>query len=283
MLSRSFIINSSSLMLPIYQQSTKLLKRYDTKLIMLFVFILFLSVLSVFTANHIRIEKLEDFKATYKVLLEKKFDKLSDKDLALEKKLKNYNFDIPNKKITKDLNLENNLYSQSIKPTPRKLIQFMIINRWTGIDSLILVSSSKSKGYDLFLRALKEEKSYIDYTFYEKEFGLIIRKTNAGVGKTIMKGNTLPGIISFLYYTGSPVFLLFSIMLIFFIFNFFENFLRYFSNNNLVFVCFISNMIATRLFHFGYAPKDSYMFLISILLSILFLRILMRFKLRFPR
>ena len=283
MLSRSFIINSSSLMLPIYQQSTKLLKRYDTKLIMLFVFILFLSVLSVFTANHIRIEKLEDFKATHKVLLEKKFDKLSDKDLALEKKLKNYNFDIPNKKITKDLNLENNLYGQSIKPTPRKLIQFMIINRWTGIDSLILVSSSKIKGYDLFLRALKEEKNYIEHTFYEKEFGLIVRKTNAGAGKIIMKGNTLPGIISFLYYTGSQVFLLLSIALIFFIFNFLENFLRHSTNNNLVFICFISNMIATRLFHFGYAPKDSYMFLISILLSILFLRILMRFKLRLPR
>jgi hypothetical protein len=283
MLSRSFIINSSSLMLPIYQQSTRLLKKYDTKLIMLFVFMLFLAFLSVFTANHIRIEKLEDFKATYKVLAEKKFDKLSDKNLALEKKLKNYNFDIPKDKITKDLDLENSIYGQSTKPTPRKIIQFMIINRWTGIDSLILVSSSKIKGYDLFLRALKEEKNYIEHTFYEKEFGLIVRKINAGAGKTIMKGNTLPGIISFLYYTGSPVFLMLSIALIFFIFNFLENFLRYSTNNNLVFICFISNMIATRLFHFGYAPKDSYMFLISILLSILFLSILTKFKLRFSR
>tara|TARA_B100000795_G_scaffold265600_1_gene247641 strand:+ start:528 stop:1046 length:519 start_codon:yes stop_codon:yes gene_type:complete len=171
----------------------------------------------------------------------------------------------------------------SIKPTPRELIQFMIINRWTGIDSLILVSSSKSKGYDLFIRALKEEKNYLDHTFYEKEFGLNVRKTNADTDKTIMKGNTLPGIISFLYYTGSPVFLLLSIILIFFIFNSLENFLRYFTNNNLVFICFISNMIVTRLFHFGYAPKDSYMFLVSIVLSILFYSILMRFKPRFLR
>ena len=96
-------------------------------------------------------------------------------------------------------------------------------------------SSSKIKGYDLFLRALKEEKNYIEHTFYEKEFGLIVRKINAGAGKTIMKGNTLPGIISFLYYTGSPVFLMLSIALIFFIFNFLENFLRYSTNNNLVF------------------------------------------------
>ena len=98
-----------------------------------------------------------------------------------------------------------------------------------------------------------------------------------------MKGNTLPGIISFLYYTGSPIFLLFSIMIIFFLFNFLENFLRNITENNLVYICFISNMIATRLFHFGYAPKDTYLFLASILLSILFLIILMRFRFRLFR
>ena len=282
MLSRSFIINSSSLMLPIYQQSTKLLKKYDTKLIILFIFLLFLSVVSIFSANHIRIEKLESVKTEYKELTEKKLDKLSDNDLALEKKLKNYNFQIPKKEKKIDLTDKENLSNPaSIKPTPRELIQFMIINRWTGIDSLILVSSSESKGYDVFLRALKEEKNYLDYTFYEKEFGLIVRKTTVDTGKTIMKGNTLPGIISFLYYTGSPIFLLLSIMVIFFLFNSLENFLRYLTDNNLVFICFISNMIATRLFHFGYAPKDSYMFLISILLSIFFLVLLMRFKFRF--
>ena len=98
-----------------------------------------------------------------------------------------------------------------------------------------------------------------------------------------MKGNTLPGIISFLYYTGSSIFLLLSIILIFFIFNSLENFLKRVTDNNLVFICFISNMIATRLFHFGYAPKDSYLFLASILLSVFFLIFLMRFRFRFSR
>ena len=99
-----------------------------------------------------------------------------------------------------------------------------------------------------------------------------------------MKGNTLPGIIIFFILYWKPnFFIIINNALIFFIFNFLENFLRYFTNNNLVFICFISNMVATRLFHFGYAPMDSYMFLISILLSILFLSILMRFKFRFSR
>jgi hypothetical protein len=59
MLSRSFIINSTSLMLPIYQSSTKLLKKYDIILMIVFIFILSLTALSIFTANHIRIEKLQ--------------------------------------------------------------------------------------------------------------------------------------------------------------------------------------------------------------------------------
>ena len=137
------------------------------------------------------------------------------------------------------------------------------------------VSSSNNKGFDLFFRALKEVKDNVDYTFYEKEFGLVDVKTNVDTGKTVMKGNTLPGIISFLYYTGSPIFLLLSIMLIFFLFNSFEFFLKHLTDNNLVFMCFISNMIATRLFHFGYAPKDSYLFLTSILLAVFFLVLLL--------
>ena len=90
----------------------------------------------------------------------------------------------------------------------------------------------------------------------------MVVKTNNVVTKDVyLKGNTLPGIISFLYYTGNIPFVLISLFLIFMTFNFLEIFLRNLTSSNLIFVCFISNMIATRLFHFGYAPKDSYLFL----------------------
>ena len=304
MLSRSFIINSSSLILPIYQQSTKLVKKYDIKLIILFIIMLFLTSVSIFEVNNIRIEKVKIVIEEYKELTDKNLKKTSS-DITTGKKLENYNFQIPVNKLKnnklipgKNLadpsieNLEkkvNKLFKAPVvtakiaKTTPKDVINFILINRWIGIDSLILVSSSEKKGYDLFFRALKEDKDIVDYTFYEKEFGLSDVKTNVNTGKTIMKGNTLPGIISFLYYPGSLVFLLLSIMLIFFIFNALENYLNRITSGNLVFMCFISNMIATRLFHFGYAPKDSYLFLISILLSILFLTLLTRFKLNFSR
>ena len=303
MLSRSFVINSSSLLLPIYQQSLIFLKKYDVKIIILFIFLLFLTAVSIFGVNDIRIEKVKVVIEEYKELTEKNLDKSLNSDLAIKKKLNNFNFQIPKniiennklslkKDITDPITTKADAELQASKKfknvngvtakiadtTPKDVINFILINRWIGIDSLILVSSSKKKGFDLFFRALKEDKDHVDYTFYEKEFGLSDVKTNVDTGKTVMKGNTLPGIISFLYYTGSPVFLFVSIMLIFFLFNFLENFLSYITDRNLVFICFISNMIATRLFHFGYAPKDSYMFLSSILLAVLFLILLMRFK-----
>ena len=305
MLSRSFIINSSSLILHIYQQTTKFIKKYDFKLIILFIFILFLTLVSIFGVNNIRIEKVKIVIEEYQELQDKNYKKSLNNDPIIEKKLNNYNFQIPEKNLENDKssvkkdsveipkdNIEESVVKKFKNPivktkihetSPKDVMNFILINRWIGIDSLILVSSSKNKGYDLFLRAFKEDKHHVDYTFYEKEFGLVDVKTNVDTGKTMMKGNTLPGIISFLYYTGSLIFLLLSIMFIFFIFNFLESFLNYLTDRNLVFMCFISNMIATRLFHFGYAPKDSYLFLLSILLSILFLVILMRFKFRFSR
>ena len=299
MLSRSFIINSSSLILPIYQQTTKLIKKYDFKIIISFIFILFLTVVSIFVVNNIRIEKVKTVIIEYEELREKNNKSLND-DPTIEKKLNDYNFQIPENNLENDKSslkkdrvespkdnvVESNqptIKAKMMETSPKDVMNFILINRWIGIDSLILVSSSKNKGYDLFFRAFNEEKDQVDYTFYEKEFGLVDVKTNVDTGKTIMKGNTLPGIISFLYYTGSPVFLLISIMLIFFIFNFLESFLNYITDNNLVFMCFISNLIASRLFHFGYAPKDSYLFLASILLSILFLTLLTRFKFSFSR
>ena len=45
-----------------------------------------------------------------------------------------------------------------------------------------------------------------------------------------------------------------------------------------MFACFLSNLIATRLFHFGYAPKDTYLFILSVLLSFFLMIFLQRFK-----
>jgi len=279
MLSRSFIINAVSLILPTYQQSLKLIKKYDNKFFVIFLIILFFTTASLYGVNHIRAIKLNTLKSEW---LAANSQKHLIKDKLQVKKIKEYNFEIPKTEL-KSNNLKsedtNNIETHDVEASASKIMNFIIINRWIGIDSLILVSNSEKKGFDLFFRSLNEKKkASSDLTFYENEFGLSDIKVNIEYGETILKGNTLPGIISFLYYSGNLLFLFISFFVIIILCNYFEKFLKNITNNNLIFVCFISNMIATRLIHFGYAPKDTYLFITSVLLSVFFMVFLLRFK-----
>jgi len=279
MLSRSFIINAVSLILPTYQQSVKLIKKYDNKFFVIFLIILFFTITSLYGVNHIRAIKLNTLKSAW---LTDNSQKHSIKDKLQVKKIKEYNFEIPKTEL-KSNNLKNedinNVKTHGVEASASQIMNFIIINRWIGIDSLILIYNSEKKGFDLFFRSLNEKKKVnSDITFYENEFGLSNVKLNIEYGKTISKGNTLPGIITFLYYSGNLLFLFISLFVIIILCNYFEKFLKNITNNNLIFVCFISNMIATRLIHFGYAPKDTYLFITSVLLSVFFMVFLLRFK-----
>jgi hypothetical protein len=162
--------------------------------------------------------------------------------------------------------------------TPTKMINFILINRWIGIDSLIVVHNFEKKNFDLFFQSLREDKNNLENTFYEKTFNLASEKLNIEINQKHLKGNTLPGIISFLYYTGSIYFVLILLFIIFIVCNSFERLIKRITRGNIIFACFLSNMIATRLIHFGYAPKDTYLFMLSILLSILLMIFLLRFR-----
>ena len=288
MLSRSFIINAVSLILPTYQQSVKLIKKYDNKFFVIFLIILFFTITSLYGVNHIRAIKLNTLKSGWLAINP---EPQTYNDKLQVKKIKEYNFVIPKKEYNYEIpktelksnNLKNedinNVKTYDVDASASKIMNFIIINRWIGIDSLILLYNFEKKGFDLFFRSLNEKKKIGSHlTFYENEFGLSNVKLNFEYGKTILKGNTLPGIITFLYYSGNLLFLFISLFAIIILCNYFEKFLKNITNNNLIFVCFISNMIATRLVHFGYAPKDTYLFIMSVLLSVLFMVFLLRFK-----
>ena len=86
-----------------------------------------------------------------------------------------------------------------------------------------------------------------------------------------IKGNTLPGLMAFLFFSGSYVFLFFSIIL----FSFFATLLEYLiyksTNKNLIASGLIGMVIAYRFAHFGYLPSRSYLLFGSIIcLVILF-------------
>ena len=262
MLSRIFVINASSLLLPLYQKISSLKKKYD-KFFFLFIIIIFiLTLVSMFFVNDYRLSKLDLIKSNLikseSLNSKTKNNEFKSKEL---KKIEEFNFQV----------LTHNKHKKG-KITSNDVTMFILVNRWIGIDSLILVHSSNKTSFELFRNAFKETKMKNQLTFYEKTFNL--EKYILQSNKEFLKGNTLPGFVTFLYYPGNLFFLAISILMVITTFNIFEKYLINNSNNNLIYVCFISNIIATRLIHFGYAPKDSYLFLTSIFLSILFLLIL---------
>jgi hypothetical protein len=280
MLSRSFIINCISLIVPIYQKSLFLKKKIDKYFYLLFLIILSLTILSIFSVNQIRLIKLDNIKKDWKLINDINYknndlnknliDKHNLKKIDEKSKIiQNYNFQIKNS-------------DNKEKISSNDVSNFILVNRWIGIDSLILVHFSDKKNFNLFFNAFKEKKIIgTKNTFYESTFGLSEHKINIGTNKHILKGNTLPGFITFLYYTGNLFFVCIILFIIILFFNFFEIYVKRISLGNSIFACFLSNLIATRLIHFGYAPKDSYLFILSIIFAVVFMYILSRFHCRF--
>jgi hypothetical protein len=247
-LSRLSPINAISIILPAYQQSIKLKKRNDQKFFILIIIAFLFSGLAIYAVNHLRLHKLSLVEIELKNNNKQDFFNKTESDL--QSKTENNKFQIPKNKITSN-----------------DVSNFILINRWIGIDSLILVHNSKKLSFSLLYKALNENKNFnTENTFYETTFGL--KKDNIQTHKVVLKGNTLPGIISFLYYSGNLYFVIISLFLIIIILNLFENFIKNITRTNTIFACFLSNTIATRLIHFGYVPKESYLFAISIILSV---------------
>ena len=145
---------------------------------------------------------------------------------------------------------------------------------------MLAIVSTDKLGFDIFFESLKEKKVVNKNTFYENTFGINYddgKKVLFGE-KRILKGNTLPGIITFIFYTGNYYFLFFSMVLLTLIFCFLEIVCLRISNMNMIFASFISFTIAFRLFNFGYAPADSYLYLISIIGSMFLMYFLTRYK-----
>jgi len=260
MLSRAVIINLSAITFSL----TKYLdliknKKFFFILISFLLISMFLS--NNYFSNHIRINFAQE------VGNDVKNKKINDKE-----QIKN-----DNKDTIKQFKVSND---PKAKLNPINMSSFIIINRWSGIDSMIAIVSSKKLSFDLFFQSLKEEKIINNKTFYETTFNVDWdggKEVMIG-NKRILKGNTLPGLFSYLFYSGNYYFLFIIIFVLTFIFSVFEIFCKKITNNNMIFASFISFMICFRIFNFGYAPRDTYLFVISVLLSVLMIFFLSRFN-----
>lgn len=142
----------------------------------------------------------------------------------------------------------------------------LFINRWVGIEGMLAVTSYNHKGLDLWRKALGEKYQDTGTSFYDIEIA------NSHYQQTTTESThfvTLPGIIAFLYYPGSYVFLLLSLMCIYYIGWFIEKLAYICSFSNTIFTSVISLAVASRFAHFGYVPLRSYLLFGTILANIL--------------
>ena len=159
-------------------------------------------------------------------------------------------------------------------------ILFLIAGRWVGIEGVMAVSSNKEDGYKLFINSFNDKFDYSN-SYYENK----IKKSEHTYQKNPKIFTVyVPGIVAFLFYTKSMLFLFVGIFLLSLLCSFIEYLSYRFSFNNIVFSTVIGNVLAYRLAHFGYMPQNTYKFLISVFFTIgivyLFLKIFNKIEIK---
>jgi len=149
-------------------------------------------------------------------------------------------------------------------------IIFLIAGRWVGIEGVMAVYSNKDMGWNTFKLAFEDEFNYSN-SFYEN-----FVKGSKHVYEKDPQIYTVyvPGIIGFLFYTKSLIFLFLCIFSFCIICSFIEFFAYKISRNNIILSYMIGNVLAYRLAHFGYMPQNTYKILLAILLNFVFIMIM---------
>ena len=219
-----------------------------------------ISVLSIFVSEDLRNKIYFETNLKTKIikenLLKDNFSEYSDQ-LVL----------IKNNSSQINKNSENNFKNRNNPNLESRLSQFLyvILNRWVGLEAVVLMKKKEHLlNFELFKEAFNEKKSN-NFSFYEQTF---IKETSERNLSKSTFGLILPGIIAFLYYPGSHIFLFFSIFLLVFFLVSIEKIVQKISSNNYVLVSVVSNIVVYRLIHFGYAPKDSYLLFGSLFLTL---------------
>ncbi len=177
---------------------------------------------------------------------------------------KEFNFvKIKNENINSNNNTEKSFF-QDFKPKMKRIL-FSVKNRVFGIDSLMVVVGHKDKNLNFFINSLKEKFQPGKSSYFDKlRFNKILNQNSGNL--------TVPGFLAFTYYSGSLLFVFILTILVIFICNIIEK-INVTLNNNIFFSALISQILAYRVWHFGYAPLNSYKIYFAIIGTILFIYI----------
>ena len=155
-------------------------------------------------------------------------------------------------------------------------IKFLFLNRWVGFDTLFIVVNNKSiLKYSFLKNSINERFSITERSFFEKNFLNDNRRSKIEIKQKL---NTvhIPGIMAYLFYSGSYFFLFFLIILIYFFINLIEK-LAWVVSHNYLFTSFISFVLVNRVINFGYLPVNTLAFMFAILINILAIYVIKKF------
>lgn len=215
--------------------------------------------------KYYQFHKFKDAKKTILIFLSS-FIILFSISLVLTKELRSQKFFSKNElKNSGYFTEDKKTFSYKTKSNLRELFH-LISHRFVGFEGVLSASSYENKNFD----SLKNSFSTIDDS--NKSFLEIIKKENFSDTQSTKEKTyfiKVPGIIAFLYYSGSLLFLFFSCFLLGIMLTYFEKFIVRFSNGNLIFAALISQTLAYRLSNFGHMPQNTYLLIITILFNLL--------------
>ena len=170
--------------------------------------------------------------------------------------------------------IHNNQFPITIISTFSNIFS-LSINRWVGIDALLAVSQNKKLSYDFFLSAWKEKSNIQNKSFYiDNFFG---RFKYSGFERENLNIVITPGIVAFLYYSGSEIFVFFTIIFLIIVCSLVEMLFYITSRRNIILANIIGLALSIRFIHFGYVPINSIFFVLSFFFTYLIIFGLMKF------
>jgi len=174
-----------------------------------------------------------------------------------------------NKKILdhcKNVEVSSNINRSSFNNTEiqNKYLK-IFLSRLIGIEGVMAVQSLDNKGYKLLFESFEENISLEKgISFFDS------LKTDQRCNNEFSKSITLPGIVAYLYYSGSVVFVSISLILITFFMCFIEKIMRVLFSEQLLFISLVGQILAYRMWHFGFAPLNSIKLFLAILMTVIF-------------
>jgi len=142
----------------------------------------------------------------------------------------------------------------------------LIVGRWVGLEGVLAVSAaSDDLGWELWNRAWNERPSK-GLSFYDTN---LISSPYVNADFSMVRHQSLPGIIAFFYYPGSMSFLFLCCFALGLAAACFEWLVFTVCGHNLILCALLSQVVASRYAHFGYAPTHSYQLFFALILTIL--------------